>query len=66
MNNYEDGKFNLSVNPDGRVSLWDTMRSATQGKEDGEMSFELQLTDAQRATIANMQSRSRKPRKVQA
>lgn len=64
--NFADGKLHLSINPDGRVSLWDNERSMMDGKEDGEISFHLELTTSQIIQLKDRQARSRYPRKVQA
>ena len=53
--------LNCSINPDGRLSLWDSERAAMNGKEDGETTFQLTLTDGQLALVKDKQARSRHP-----
>ena len=55
--------LNFSINPDGRLSLWDSQRAAMNGKEDGEMVFVMTLTEEQLAVVEDMQSRSRKSKR---
>jgi hypothetical protein len=53
----------LSVNHEGRVSLWDTERKALQGKEDGEIYLKLELTSGQERDIENASLRAEQPRR---
>ena len=55
-----------SINPDGRLSLWDTQRGAMEGKEDGEMAFQITLTEEQLALVKDQQARSRRPSSIPA
>lgn len=54
-------ELHLSVNPDGRLSLWDSERKAMDGKEDGETTFSITLTPEQHALVRSKQARSRHP-----
>lgn len=49
--NYINGYFNLTVDKDGLVSLWDTERAAVNGKKTGEVYFKLGLISPQIESI---------------
>lgn len=57
-------QFFLSVNHEGQVSLWDTMRKAMDGKQNGEIILILDLTEAQVREIRSAQRRARPARKT--
>ena len=47
MNNYPHGIVSLTVNGDGRLSLWDSPAVALKGKEEEEVAVALTLTASQ-------------------
>lgn len=53
MNVHNGSIVYLSVNHDGRLSLWDTQRAAVDGRERHEALIALQLTADQLALIAD-------------
>jgi len=63
MNTENHTVFHLSINHQGRVSLWDSAGDAMRGKEDGEINLEFKLTPAQTQLLTSTQRKARAPRR---
>lgn len=59
MNTDNHTKLYLSINHEGRVSLWDTPAAAASGKENGELDFQLALTLEQTVELGRQQDLAR-------